>query len=1139
MLSADSQMAVVAALAVAFLIYRLLLAPPAFTVDQIPDLQGRTAIITGANSGLGLASAKAMAAKGCRIIMACRSEDRAKAAIKEIKQSVPNADVVFMKLNLADWDSVQAFAQAFKNTGFPLHILMNNAGIMAPPQFEASKHGVELQMAGNHLGHFYLTHLLLPVLEKTARANPNDSIRIVNLSSLGHWFTPLKGIDFKHINDPSAYNAWLWYGQSKLANLLFSNQLQKRINTSTGLTNVYVNAVHPGAVSTNLATNSAYISTLAALGLMEVIGLSPANGALTQLYCATSGEIVLKGFKGRYFVPTAAVQFSSFHGRDEKLAEELWDWSVDVLSKQGNRGSSSLDLIILQTSCMINSKALNIIVAVVITFTLTLFLSQQGSFSTQDKPAPIQHFPVTSAAVNRTQIHPNDREALIAAGCFIDPLTYKPEVKKNSPLPDSSFEAWERIDGSCAAMTSDVLAGCPIPNVYHGVFGDNMEFKFHHYVSLKSVHDIVQPFAMYIHGFDFPMKSALFQKAIKEFDLILVPSRRASQVFHIDIKVKEHESDALRMEIMNVYGGIYADFDVFWLKPLHNLGRFDQSLTLPEAMPPKRSLLDGHYETVLGEEEPDLGVGNGILINKRCARFMMDWYMRYNTFDDNDWRFHSVLLPMIMWKTVYHAGVPHGDLLHVEVDTLQKPDWSKRDWVHTKEGFTNWDWTKNYACHLWYRAYGKKHNFDTIKTADDPIGRMARYILWGDKTKGFQNNDDYFNICINSRCLSIFVGMSIMFTFAFSLASYQGVTVAPMPLIAPVPTLQTNRIPIHPNDREALIAAGCFIDPLTYKPEVKQNSALPDSSFEAWDRIDKSCAAVTSDVLAGCPIPNVYHGVFGDNMEFKFHHYVSLKSMHDIVQPFAMYIHGFDFPMKSALFQKAIKEFDLILVPSRRASQVFHIDIKVKEHESDVLRMEIMNVYGGIYADFDVFWLKPLHNLGRFNQSTTLPKAMPPKKSLLDGHYETVLGEEEPDLGVGNGILINKRCARFMMDWYTRYNTFNDEDWRFHSVLLPMIMWKTVYRTDLPRGDLLHVEVDTLQKPDWSKRDWVHTKEGFTNWDWTKNYACHLWYRAYGKKHNFDTIKTADDPIGRMARYILWGDKTKGFQNNEDYFHIW
>ncbi|KAJ3006440.1 UNVERIFIED_CONTAM: hypothetical protein HDU68_004064 [Siphonaria sp. JEL0065] len=335
----DSEIAAasLAAIAVSFLIYRLLLAPVSFTAANIPHLRGKTAIITGANSGLGFASAKAMAARGCRIIMACRSQEKASKAIAEIKQQVPDADLVFMKLDLSDWDSVKAFAEEFVALKLPIHILMNNAGIMALPRFSLSKHAIELQMAGNHLGHFYMTLLLLPVLEKTARecAKKGESIRIVNLSSIGHWITYWRGIDFEHLNDPSFYQPWLAYGQSKLANLLFSSQLQKRLDKAWGLENVYVNSVHPGGVCTNLGVESAYVGFLWGNPIMKLVVPSSDQGALTQLYCATSEEVVVKELKGRYLVPTASLATPSFHGQNEKLEEQLWDWSVRVLEERG------------------------------------------------------------------------------------------------------------------------------------------------------------------------------------------------------------------------------------------------------------------------------------------------------------------------------------------------------------------------------------------------------------------------------------------------------------------------------------------------------------------------------------------------------------------------------------------------------------------------------------------------------------------------------------------------------------------------------------------------------------------------------------------------------------------------------------
>ncbi|ORY41526.1 hypothetical protein BCR33DRAFT_767391 [Rhizoclosmatium globosum] len=339
-------------------------------------------------------------------------------------------------------------------------------------------------------------------------------------------------------------------------------------------------------------------------------------------------------------------------------------------------------------------------------------------------------------------IDPNDKEALIAAGCFVDPTTYKPEIPVNEPLPDTANDAWERMYNSCVDITPPMLTRCPIPNAYHGVFGDGMEFKFHHYVALKSVHDVLKPFAMYIHGFNFPMQSELFQKAIQDFNLILVPSRKADKVFHLDVKVLEHQSDILRMEINTVYGGIYSDFDVFWLQPLHR----EQS----EITDFYKEFLDGEHETVLAGQSPQNGVigrvANGVLINKRCARFMQDWYKLYLLFNDQDWEFHSVILPHILWKTIGRTGSPADELVHVEHSSMQQPSYDWRSLIHTPRGFTEWNWTQNIACHLWIREYeGRdKLNFESIKTVNDPIGRMARYILWGNKKEKFDMNINYF-----------------------------------------------------------------------------------------------------------------------------------------------------------------------------------------------------------------------------------------------------------------------------------------------------------------------------------------------------------------------------------------------------------
>ncbi|KAJ3116630.1 hypothetical protein HDU96_009185 [Phlyctochytrium bullatum] len=320
---------------------------PAFSVDKIPSLDGKVAIVTGASSGLGEVSALELAAKNAHVsllttptlprpsatrsILACRSPAKADATVNLIKGKVPSAKLDVMELDLADLSSVKKFATEFKAKKLPLHILMNNAGIMAVPEFTLSKNDIEIQFASNVVGHFYLTNLLLPVLEDTAKKGAD--VRIVNLSSSAHALTPKDGIDFDNLNNPATYSPWYAYGQTKLGNILHTRALQSRLDAK-GL-NIHVNAVHPGVVHTNLQTGASLIPNfmLPYLGYLGFV--TPQFGALTQLYCATSPEIVEKGYKGKFFVPTAQVATPSKFAQDEALAEKLWTWCEETLTAKG------------------------------------------------------------------------------------------------------------------------------------------------------------------------------------------------------------------------------------------------------------------------------------------------------------------------------------------------------------------------------------------------------------------------------------------------------------------------------------------------------------------------------------------------------------------------------------------------------------------------------------------------------------------------------------------------------------------------------------------------------------------------------------------------------------------------------------
>ncbi|KAJ3122127.1 hypothetical protein HK098_003106 [Nowakowskiella sp. JEL0407] len=302
-----------------------------FSTSKIPDLTGKVAIVTGGNTGLGFATVTELARKNAKVYLAARTPARAEAAIAKIKESIPAANIEFLELNLADLKQVKKAAENFLANGDRLDILINNAGIMACP-FELTVDGHESQFATNHLGHFLFTTFLLPVLEKSAPS------RIVNVSSHGHTFCPPGGIIFDSINDEKAMDNWQRYGQSKLANILFTKSLVEKLAGKK----IYVNALHPGVVNTELIRgpiaeidkNPTLIMKFfkSLTFIYRFIFLSPENGALTQLYCATSEEIVTKNYNGEYFVPYGKLAKPDLEIAESKeLRDKLWEYSEKVV----------------------------------------------------------------------------------------------------------------------------------------------------------------------------------------------------------------------------------------------------------------------------------------------------------------------------------------------------------------------------------------------------------------------------------------------------------------------------------------------------------------------------------------------------------------------------------------------------------------------------------------------------------------------------------------------------------------------------------------------------------------------------------------------------------------------------------------
>jgi NAD(P)-dependent dehydrogenase (short-subunit alcohol dehydrogenase family) len=294
-----------------------------WTAADISDQSGRTAIVTGANSGLGLVTARELARAGAQVVMGCRNLQKGEDARAGIASEVPGAKLELESLDLSSLDSVRSFAKTFRDGHDGLDLLINNAGVMATPRRRTAD-GFELQFGTNHLGHFALTGLLVDAMEGCADG------RVVTLSSSAH---RTGRISFDNLGGERRYFRWRAYGQSKLANLLFALELDRRLRAAGS--SVKSLAAHPGYAATNLQhAGPPGLDSIVMRVTNRLVAQSEEMGALPQLYAATA-----PGLEGGTYVGPDGPGEQRGHpkvvspnraARDEEVARRLWEVSEEM-----------------------------------------------------------------------------------------------------------------------------------------------------------------------------------------------------------------------------------------------------------------------------------------------------------------------------------------------------------------------------------------------------------------------------------------------------------------------------------------------------------------------------------------------------------------------------------------------------------------------------------------------------------------------------------------------------------------------------------------------------------------------------------------------------------------------------------------
>ncbi|KAI8676329.1 hypothetical protein NCS56_00520300 [Fusarium sp. Ph1] len=311
-----------------------------FHPDSLPDLTGKVYIVTGGTSGIGYNTVSRLAQHGAHVYLCARSHAKGEKAASGIKERYPQANISILEMDHTSLSTVVSAAKLFLSKETALHGLVNNAGIMATP-IEMTKDGYEAQWQTNYLAHWVFTSYLVPLMLNTSKGLPSGTVRIVNLSSSGHYQAPKGGINFADTSLPSE-SGLTRYGQSKLGNIFHAKTLHKRYgpgspSSEAGEGEIWTAVVHPGLVDSQIGDRAEFpplmrqfFSVFGALG-GRVDG---DKGAWTSVFCVASPEMK-ESQSGTYFQRIAEAGWQSRLAKDEKLAEKLEEWTKEEMRKGG------------------------------------------------------------------------------------------------------------------------------------------------------------------------------------------------------------------------------------------------------------------------------------------------------------------------------------------------------------------------------------------------------------------------------------------------------------------------------------------------------------------------------------------------------------------------------------------------------------------------------------------------------------------------------------------------------------------------------------------------------------------------------------------------------------------------------------